>query len=134
MKFHVGDRWADQWDVEHLIVAVGYTHGQAFPLDGSGELHYFSLGTGEFERSPEKARLTRLISSERWIPFAEMMPEAPMEGDKRRLLLGFTTGQILLCKELGGSWSHVESGARVGLDTARNMCAFLRYLTPPEAS
>jgi hypothetical protein len=126
-KFHVGDRWADQWGREwfvYLVAEDGLTHAIK-----DGETRVFH----EQELDPNYATLTRLISSERWIPFAEMMPDEPANGDSKRLVICSESHQMLLLKGLHGKWTHSESGIPAELSQALIRWSW-RYLQPPEAS
>jgi hypothetical protein len=83
-------------------------------------------------KTPE---LTRLISSERWIPFAEMMPEPPQPGEKR-VVVAYVEDEEdpYLFRVRGGQWVASDELADWSLSALTPDGAHWRYLTPPEAS
>ena len=134
-KYHVGDRWADQNGDEWLVYSVKETHifaGQT----SRGTTCVFFTDPGCIDR------LTRLISSERWIPFAEMMPDdahqetrtiivrdptRKADADRERLVVPVSDDQFDL-----GCWleSHQDDGIE---DMIAHGYSEWKYLTPPEA-
>lgn len=75
MRFHVGDRWADQRGDEWWLYQLD-TDGEVRGVRVSdGVSHWFRDGRNNLY----KLELTRLISSERGIPFVEMLPDATHE-------------------------------------------------------
>lgn len=130
-KFHVGDRWLDdhgrEWVIGDIIGtnrAISAGHGTMRTFDQNG-CHKLS-----------GSRLVRLVSSERWIPFTEMMPEPPAEGDKRYLLLGSTDDpepEWIRFSEAESAW---DDGYGNGPEewTEDGRCDVWRYIQPPEAT
>jgi hypothetical protein len=85
-------------------------------------------------KTPE---LTRLISSERWIPFAEMMPESPAKGEQRCLLasrVGFEPYVLSPTKERIWVLNPGEDRSVVLSELIEEGVTHWRYLTPPEAT
>lgn len=133
-RFHVGDRWADEDGDEWIVFAVSddRTTCRAVLLEEQFVNASF-LSDGKCIDDGWTLVLTRLISSERWIPFAEMMPEPPGKGNSKRLVICSESHQMLLLEELHGKWTHSESGIPAELSQALILWSW-RYLLPPEAS
>lgn len=137
-KFHVGDRWADQDGDEWLVFAV---HGTVISAGSqSGSEGALSGSFAVFFDDPDSLdRLTRLISSERWIPFAEMMPEHTAPGDKRALLASRVGFEPYILSRTGtdAQWVCWRDRDETDYDTLAELIAdgvtHWRYLLPPEA-
>lgn len=141
MKFHVGDRWADQWDGEWWVYDVSSEWAHA--IDSDGESSMFSQETGERHENTiigaERRCLTRLISSERWIPFVEMMPEHTVPGDKRALLASRVGFEPYILSRTGteARWICWRNRDETDYDTLDGLIVdgvtHWKYLQPPEA-
>jgi hypothetical protein len=120
MKFHVGDRWADVIENQWLVTCV----------DGDGDCNAVRTTDGLsiwFSADDESVPLKRLISSERWIPFAEMMPEVIPADDRVVVAIG---------KGVVPMWSYMSDPSLPGFIakvTQYGEYTHWRYLTPPEA-
>jgi hypothetical protein len=137
-KFHVGDRWADQFGVEWFVFLYSASSGHIWAI---APFHLLPLQFHRDEgyclglcdgKTPE---LTRLISSERWIPFAEMMPAPPQPGEKR-VVVAYVEDEEdpYLFRVCGGQWVASDEFADWSLSELTPDGAHWRYLQPPEAS
>lgn len=135
MKFHVGDRWADQWDNPWMVVHHWADRGEIAAINRLGSVVLFDGKTGVDKFAVPRTTLTRLISSERWIPFAEMMPEPPTEGEKR-IVVAYVEDEEdpYLFRVRGGQWVASDEIADWSLSELNPDGAHWRYLQPPEAS
>jgi hypothetical protein len=130
-KFHVGDRWADEDGCEWFVYRVSTEN--VYAVDSGGVTVVFTYG-----RSMSGLVLTRLISSERWIPFAEMMPEAPETVGKRRLVVCDHHGEMMFLVPMlrepaaTNTWRCLEFP--FGITFTANCGWTWKYLQPPEAS
>jgi len=70
-----------------MVVHHWADRGEISAINRLGSVVLFDDKTGVDKFAVPRTTLTRLISSERWIPFAEMMPEFPKEGDTRMLVI-----------------------------------------------
>lgn len=128
MKFHVGDRWADQDGCEWLLF---WTNGEdeVRACNKIGRVEIFRYG-----RSLSGVVLTRLISSERWIPFAEMMPEEPvLDKESRSLLIYRKATDVQVLDAFGNVW-HDVGGRTLKTWVTLHRFTHWRYLLTPEAS
>jgi hypothetical protein len=126
-KFHVGDRWADQAGDEWFVYRVSTEN--AYAVHSGGATTVFTYG-----RSLSGPVLTRLISSERWIPFAEMIPEKPQAGEKR-IVVAYVEDEEdpYLFRVRGGQWVASDEIADWSLSELTPDGAHWRYILPPEA-
>ena len=123
-KFHVGDRWADNIDDEWWLYYDDISEGLRGVRTRDGVSHWFVDGKNKLY----SVTLTRLISSERWIPSAEMMPEAA-PGD-RRVVVAFGKGVVPM-------WSYMSDPqlpAFLAEVEKSGVYTHWRFLQPPEAS
>ncbi len=135
-KFHVGDRWADDDGDEWLVFATSddRTTCRAVLL-GEKFVNAEFRTDGKCITDGWTLFLTRLISSERWIPFAEMMPETP-RASKKRVVVAYVEDEedpYLFCAR-NGQWIASDEIAEWSLSELTPDGAHWRYLTPPEAS
>lgn len=73
------------------------------------------------------------ISSERWIPFAEMMPEPPTEGDSRILVLYLKNDYAQMLEAREEDWEDTSGYSLEELLLETDFTHW-KYLQPPEAS
>jgi hypothetical protein len=136
-KFHVGDRWADQVGREWLVVR---THGPLWRavLQGPWEYTCALFNSEGLSSGDGSVCLTRLISSERWIPFEEMMPEPPVKGDQRKFLAlpdwDAEDVDIIDVYEASGKTWRDRHSIPLNLDAPQSDYTHWRYIQPPEAS
>jgi hypothetical protein len=136
-KYHVGDRWADQDGDEWFVYRVSTEN--VYAVDSGGVTVVFT-----YVRSMSGLVLTRLISSERWIPFAEHGPDEPEPNERRSILirdplLHHVEGRERICIPHDDNdsgrvrWfeSHLDSTIDEMIDDGYSEW---RYLLPPEAS
>jgi hypothetical protein len=121
-EFHVGDRWVDNIDDEWWLYHDDVTEGLRGIRVRDGVSHWFIDGKNKLY----SVTLTRLISSERWIPFAEMMPDdahqetrtilvrdpkRKADDDRERLALPPTPGGIMLTTPIvEGAYYELSNG------------------------
>lgn len=144
-KFHVGDRWSDGKGDEWLIYLASQERYEVRAFCVKSERQPMLGMSRSFDMEGhilwrDEVSLTRLISSERWIPFTEMMPEHTAPGDKRALLasrVGFEP-YILSRTETEGCWVCWRDRNETDCDTLDKLISegvtHWRYITPPEAS
>lgn len=141
-KFHVGDRWEDQHGGVWIVVGSATTsvtaaliHSKHTRLEMFGPIDGNSAETG--------LRLTRLISSERWVPFAEMLPDSADDRPGQMLVVEYATDtpSLFISRERDeGRFEWCERWGDNGYErlTPSDMRAIggthWRYLTPPESS
>jgi hypothetical protein len=137
-KFHVGDRWADQFGDEWFIYGTEPKAGAVMALCQATYMHKSFNSGGVQTVFGDKTwdnvpRLTRLISSERWIPFAEMMPEPPTKDDDRVMVIYRKAYATQMLEAYGQSWQDI-GGRTLNTWFGTYKYTHWKYIQPPEAS
>lgn len=143
-NFHVGDRWADEDGDEWLVFATSddRTTCRAVLL-GEKFVNAEFRTDGKCITDGWTLFLTRLISSERWIPFAEMLPDSADDRPGQMLVVEYATNTPSLFISSEGDEGWFEWRERWGDNGYERLTpsdmrdiggTHWRYLTPPEAS